>query len=87
MIYFFVYIEAAYLKDHSVTLEKLALRRGYEYMEDLPYNDPLKQDGEIVSKDFLWIPALVFYFFSMLWFLSYFKLVFTDIRATDSDES
>ena len=87
VIYFFVFIEQAYLKDHYSTLEKLASRRGYEDMEELPFGDPLRHEGDIVNKKNLWVLAAVFYLFSLLWFTSYFKLIFTDIGVKESDES
>jgi hypothetical protein len=84
--YFFIYIETAYLKDHNVTLLYLAKKRGYDDLSDLPYNDPLIQEGDIVINEKLWIPAAIFYFFSILWFTSYFRLVFTDIKVKASDD-
>lgn len=36
-------------------------------------------ESEIIDKTYLWIPMLFFYYFSFIVFLSYFKLLFTDI--------
>lgn len=85
-IYFFIFIDTAYLKDHTITLEKIAMKRGYDDMEEVPYNDPLNHEGDIIKTDKLWILAIVFYFFSMMWFISYFQLIFTDIGVKESGE-
>lgn len=85
IIYFFIYIDQAYLKDHTLTLDELALKRGVEDRSALSEDDPLIQTTGIVKNKYLWIPAIIFYFFSAMWLSSYLKLMFTDIAVKSTN--
>jgi hypothetical protein len=41
LIFFSIFIDRAYLRDHTLTLDEMALKRGFESLDEIPYGDPL----------------------------------------------
>lgn len=87
-MYYSTYMEPVFVRDHREVLIEMAAEIGYMYNDKtqnftplLEANSPyLQQDHFLKNEDKLWIPALIFYIFSMLWLCSYFKLICTDIE-------
>ena len=81
MTYLSTYVSHIYFRDHNRVLKEI----GYEYTPKL---DPITNEiipchylneSEILDKTYLWIAMALFYYFSIMVFLSYFRLLFSDI--------
>lgn len=93
VVFYNMIIHTCFVKDHVETLKEIAIKRGLKIDEEthnldqqkheylLPDDDPLLQREGIISSDKLWIRILLFYIFSLFWYIAYFKLIFTDISC------
>lgn len=100
VIFFFIIINVIFMVDHSKILIKIAKQRGLnidmqsynldqsKHNYTLSLGDPdyplLQREGIILVDTALWIPIILFYIFSILWFIAYFKLLFVDISCPPS---
>lgn len=87
-VYYVFYVDPAFNRDYKMVLIEMAEEMGYTYDASIQNFRPLldgkspflQQDNFLKNQDILWVPALLFYFFSLLWLCSYFRLICTDIE-------
>lgn len=90
-VFFSTFLQLAYDTDYQVVLRETAEANGFVYDQvldaykpELPPDSPYHQkDNFMTCKDSIWVPALLFYLFGILWLISYFKLICTDIRSSN----
>lgn len=88
-LFLWFFIKVAYINNNQDIIINIAQEQGYKYFKanqsfypQVTQSDFLQTSGFIYNQN-LWLCPILFYFFSIMWVVSYFRLLFTDIQNKD----